>query len=87
MPIPFTTFIQWILLSAISNIGIWGITTSLGQKWKVFTIILCLPTLVISPMLFFMRDWFIVLAYSLLIPIIFGGYYFWRKYANKSIYT
>lgn len=87
MPIPFTAFIQWTLLSAIFNIGIWGVTTRFGQKWKVFSILLCLPTLIISPMLLLIGNWFIILVYSLLIPVIFGGYYFWRKYENRSIYA
>lgn len=87
MPIPFSTFVKWTIMSALFNSGVWIITTKWGKRWKFLSLFLCLPTLIISPTLLLLGDWFVISAYCLLLPGMTWGYFYWRNYESRSFPT
>ena len=84
-PISFLTLVRWTILGAIFNSGIWIITTKWARRWKRFSFLLYLPTLIVSPILLPWGGWAPALIYYSLALMVLIIYFPWSK--NDSIST
>lgn len=75
--LPLTTYrvIVWTGIGILCNVGLWNITTRFAKKWKIISIVLYLPTILISTGAAPGND----VVYLLISIAILIKYFPWRK--------
>lgn len=75
-PLTFLRVSYWLIGSILYNFGLYFITTKWAKKWKLVSVLLYIPTLVIAPVKVGGHYWWFILLLSILILI---KYFPWKK--------